>query len=135
LAGRAGRKTDRCDVDKVERRLRKEATMSGTEKITVSSGNLFEDLGIPNAVENKAKLRLALVINRVLEEQGLLQKDAAKLLGCKQSEISALANYKLRGLSVIRLLEFLTALDRDVEIAIRKTQGHGHIRVQELEPA
>jgi len=71
----------------------------------------------------------------VLEEQGLLQRDAAKLFGCTQPEISVLANYKLRGFSVIRLMEFLTVLDRDVEIGIRKIQRHGHIKVQELEPA
>jgi predicted XRE-type DNA-binding protein len=33
---------------------------------------------------------------------------------------SALANYKLDGFSVERLMTFLTALDQDVEIVIRK---------------
>jgi predicted XRE-type DNA-binding protein len=109
--------------------------MSGTEGIIRSTGNVFEDLGLPNAVENKTKVRLALAINHVLEEQGLLQVDAARLLGCTQPEVSALANYKLRGFSVIRLMEFLTALDRDIEIGIRKIQRHGHIKVRELESA
>jgi predicted XRE-type DNA-binding protein len=34
--------------------------------------------------------------------------------------VSALANYKLDGFSVERLMTFLTALDQDVEIVIRK---------------
>jgi len=34
--------------------------------------------------------------------------------------MSALARYKLEGLSAERLMTFLTALDRDVEITIRK---------------
>jgi hypothetical protein len=33
--------------------------------------------------------------------------------------ISALANYRLEGFSVERLMHLLTALDRDVEIVIR----------------
>jgi hypothetical protein len=36
---------------------------------------------------------------------------------------------------VIRLMEFLTALDRDIEIGIWKIQRHGHIKVRELESA
>ena len=34
--------------------------------------------------------------------------------------MSALAHYKLEGFSVERLMSFLAALDRDVEIVIRK---------------
>jgi len=41
-------------------------------------------------------------------------------LGVAQSKVSLLANYKLDGFSVERLMQFLTALDRDVEIRIRK---------------
>jgi len=33
--------------------------------------------------------------------------------------VSALANYKLDGFSVERLMGFLTALDQDVEIGVR----------------
>ena len=40
-------------------------------------------------------------------------------LGINQPKVSALANYKLDGFSVERLITFLTALDRDVEIAIK----------------
>jgi len=37
-----------------------------------------------------------------------------------QPKISALRNYRLAGFSVERLMNFLTALDRDVKIVIRK---------------
>jgi len=37
-----------------------------------------------------------------------------------QPKVSALANYKLDGFSVERLMTFLTTLDLDVEIIIRK---------------
>ena len=40
-------------------------------------------------------------------------------MGINQPKISALANYRLEGFSVERLMHFLNALGRDVEIVIR----------------
>ena len=88
--------------------------------ITRGSTNIFEDLGYPDATERQAKLRLAYALNHVLEERKLSQADAAKVLGVTQPKVSALRNYKLAGFSVERLMNLLTALDRDVEIVIRK---------------
>jgi len=45
--------------------------------------------------------------------------EAARHLGINQPKVSALANYRLEGLSVERLMHFLNALGRDVEIVIR----------------
>jgi predicted XRE-type DNA-binding protein len=88
--------------------------------ITPSSGNVFADLGLPDAGERKTKLRLAFEINQIIEEQGLSQIIAAHRLKINQPKISALANYRLEGFSVERLMNFLTALDRDVHIAVRR---------------
>lgn len=105
------------------------------DTITPSSGNVFADLGLSDAVEKKAKAKLTVALNKALAERSLRQVDAAQLLGCTQAEVSALANYKLAGFSMARLLEFLTDLDRDVEISIRKTDHHGNIVIRELEAA
>jgi len=97
---------------------------------TASSGNVFEDLGLPEASEKKTKVQLAMAINAELAARGIRnQAEAASLLGTEQPKISLLANYKLAGFSVAKLMEFLTALDRDVEIVIRPSQGHGRISV------
>jgi predicted XRE-type DNA-binding protein len=88
--------------------------------ITRGSTNVFEDLGYPDAVERQANLRLAYALNQVLEDRQLSQADAAKVLGVSQPKISALRHYKLAGFSVERLMNLLTALDRDIEIVIRK---------------
>jgi len=40
-----------------------------------------------------------------------------------QPKVSALSNYQLEGFSVERLMNFLTALDRDVDIVIRRRPG------------
>ena len=90
------------------------------EQIVRGSGNVFADLGYPDADERQTKLRLALALNTILDQRKLNQADAATRLGVNQPKVSALRNYKLEGFSVERLMTLLTALDRDVEIVIRK---------------
>jgi predicted XRE-type DNA-binding protein len=84
-----------------------------------SSGNVFADLDLPNAEERQTKVRLALAINQIIAGQRLSQAAAARSLEVNQPKISALQNYQLAGFSVERLMNFITALDRDVEILIR----------------
>src|SRR5881398_3133470 len=92
------------------------------ESATITRGtkNVFEDLGYPDAAERQAKLRLAYALNQVLEQRELSQSDAAKVLGVTQPKISALRHYKLAGFSVERLMNLLTAVDKDIEIVIRR---------------
>jgi predicted XRE-type DNA-binding protein len=88
--------------------------------ITRGTGNALADLGFADAEERQTKLRLAYAINGVIERQRVTQAAAAQKLGINQPKVSALANYKLDGFSVERLMTFLTALDQDVEIVIKK---------------
>src|SRR5271156_3294223 len=90
------------------------------EGVVRGTGNVFADLGYVDAEERQTKLRLAYAINGVIAKESLTQAAAAKKLGINQPKISALANYKLDGFSVERLMTFLTALDQDVEIVIKK---------------
>jgi len=90
------------------------------ESIVRSSGNVFADLGLRDAGEKQTKVRLALAIQQIIQARRLSQTAAARLLDINQPKISALVNYHLDGFSVERLLHFLNALDRDVEIVIRK---------------
>ena len=68
----------------------------------------------------KSKQECAVAINQITEARHLSQTAAARLLDINQPKISALVNYRLEGFSVERLMHFLNALDRDVEIVIRK---------------
>ncbi len=90
------------------------------DRITRGSTNVFADLGYIDAQERQTKLRLAHAINQVIERRRLTQVATANLLGINQPKVSALLRYKLDGFSVERLMKFLTALDRDVEIVIKK---------------
>ena len=100
----------------MEKRTRK----SRAADIVRGSGNVFADLGYPDAEERQTKLRLALALNTIVAERQLTQTQAATALGLNQPKVSALRNYKLDGFSVERLMVLLTALDRDVDIIVRK---------------
>jgi predicted XRE-type DNA-binding protein len=91
-----------------------------SESIVRSSGNVFADLGLRDADEKQTKVRLAIAIQQIIQAPRLSQTAAARLLDINQPKISALVNYHLDGFSIERLLHFLNALDRDVEIVIRK---------------
>lgn len=80
-------------------------------RITRGTGNVFADLGYADADERQTKLRLAHAINGVIARRWLTQADAAEKLHVSQLKVSALANFKLDGFSVERLMTFLTALD------------------------
>lgn len=98
---------------------RRDKTTKDDETITRGTGNVFADLGYADADERQTKLRLAHAINGVIARRRLTQAAAAAKLSVNQPKVSALANYKLDGFSVERLMTFLTALDQDVEITIK----------------
>ena len=89
-------------------------------EITHGSGNVFADLELPDANERKARARLAFQITEIIRRRRLTQIRAAELLGVSQPKVSALMNAKLDGFSIERLIGFLNALDRDVEIVVTK---------------
>jgi predicted XRE-type DNA-binding protein len=114
------------------------ARKNEAEEIIHGTTNVFADLGYKDAEERQTKLRLAYAINRILAQRKLNQSAAAGILGVNQPKISALLRYKLEGFSVERLMIFLTALDRDVEISIRqkpRSRPTGRISVVAPRPA
>ena len=106
--------------------------MSEKTDYTVGSGNVFKDLGFDRPEEELAKSNLAIQINKIIEQKGWTQKKAAGVLGIDQPKVSALKNGRLGGFSIERLLSFLRALDRDIDIIVRpKTEDVAHIQVAE----
>src|SRR5438046_2062024 len=97
----------------------------------VSSGNVFADLGLDAPEEALAKAELTAKISEIIEAKGLTQSAAAKVLGIDQPKVSALLRGKLTGFSTERLIKFLNALGRDVEIVVkpRPRRGPGHLHV------
>ena len=99
-------------------------------EITRGTGNVFADLGLPDAADRQTKTRLAMQVNALLKERRIKQTDAAAILRVPQSKVSALANYRLDHFSVEKLMSFLNLLDCDVEIVIRpRRDAIGHTSV------
>jgi len=97
--------------------------------VVASSGNVFADLGLPAAEEKKTKVQLAVALNQIIQKRRLSQAASAHTLGVNQPKISALMNYQLDGFSVERLMNFLNALGRDVDIVIRKPRSRKTARI------
>jgi predicted XRE-type DNA-binding protein len=85
----------------------------------VGSGNVFADIGLPNAEEHLIKAQLVYKISRIMKDRRLTQVAAAKIFGVKQPDVSKMLRGDFRQFSVERLLNFLVALGHDVEIVVR----------------
>jgi predicted XRE-type DNA-binding protein len=86
---------------------------------TKGSGNIFADLGLPNAEEHQLKAALLVQIKRLIVDRQLTQTEAAKLMKMKQPDLSKLLRGHFKLASVEKLMLMLTALDQDVEITIK----------------
>ena len=93
------------------------------------SDNVLTDLGFPDAEELTAKTILAKKINDILEDRRSTQAQAAALLGMPQPKVSAIRNYRLRGISLERLMLALTALGQHVEISVRPSNRKTPARI------
>jgi predicted XRE-type DNA-binding protein len=101
-------------------------------KVTKGSGNVFADLDLPNADERLAKAELALRISELIAHRALTQRRAAQLMGIDQPKVSHILHGRLADFSTERLIGFVRALGRDVDIVIRarpQRRGRGRLRV------
>lgn len=85
----------------------------------VSSGNVFADLGFPDAEELLIKSGLAMEITLAMRRLGLTQQQAAKKMGISQAKVSGLMRADFTNLSETKLMECLNKLGYDIEIKLR----------------
>ena len=100
-----------------------------------SSGNVFADLGLPDADAHLVKAELVSRIDDILRRRGITQTEAARLLGLSQPDVSRLLRGDFREYSLERLFRLLTALGRDVDIVIRqpRSSSGGKLRIAAAE--
>jgi predicted XRE-type DNA-binding protein len=89
----------------------------------LGTGNVFADIGLPNAEEHLIKAQLVYKIDTLMEARGLKQKEAATLFGIRQPDVSKMLRGDFRQFSVERLMCFLVALGQDVEIVVKPHRG------------
>ncbi|MCK1641467.1 XRE family transcriptional regulator [Bradyrhizobium sp. 157] len=89
------------------------------------SGNIFADLGLPNAEEHQLKAALVVQLKRLMAEREITQTEAARLVEMKQPDLSKLLRGQFKLVSVEKLMRMLTAFDQDVEITVKPHRKRG----------
>ena len=92
---------------------------------TMSSGNVFADLGFDNAEEELLKAKLARELRGIIKRRRLTQEQAAALMEMKQPDVSAIVTGRTGKFSLDRLVRCLGKLDYQVEVRVRRRPSVG----------
>ena len=95
-----------------------------------SSGNMFADLGLPDADKLQIKSGLVGEISNAIRKLELTQEQAARRMGIVQPKVSGMLRGDFSGLSERKLMDCLNRLGYDIEIHVKPT-GHpvGHLKL------
>ncbi|MBI1389362.1 MAG: XRE family transcriptional regulator [bacterium] len=93
------------------------------EKIELvrGSGNIFKDLGLPDADVRQTKVLLASKIIKILDERELSTRQAESLTGVSHSEFSRLRKPDLKRFTIDRLITILNKLGQKVDVSFTIT--------------
>jgi predicted XRE-type DNA-binding protein len=105
----------------------KKSVISGVE-VWESSGNVFADLGLPDAEKLKIKSGLVIEIRKAMRRLGLTQQEAARRMGITQPKISDMMRGDFSNISERKLMDCLNRLGYDIEIKVKPTvEPVGHL--------
>lgn len=90
--------------------------MSGKD-YTISSDNIFADLGFPNAEELLMQADLACTIIKEISRRGLTRRQAASLLGISRADATKLLEARLSRFSLESLQQMSAKLGMDVAVS------------------
>ena len=87
-------------------------------RVTKSSGNVFADLGLPDAEDLLHKSDLVIGMKKIMENRKLTQTRVAEITGVDQPTLSKLFRGNFSNITVDRLLTMLTKLGHKVTINV-----------------
>jgi predicted XRE-type DNA-binding protein len=97
-------------------------------EVEISSGNVFADLGLPNADKLKIKSGLVIEITRAVRKLRLNQEEAARRMGITQPKVSGMLRGDFTNLSERKLMDCLNRLGYDIEIKVKPAAApRGHL--------
>jgi predicted XRE-type DNA-binding protein len=85
------------------------------------TGNVFRDLGIPDAENEAVKSGLAAEIIKAMREQKLTHEAAARKAGVQRADISRICNVDLDRFTIDRLARIARSLDPQVHLVVART--------------
>jgi predicted XRE-type DNA-binding protein len=83
------------------------------------SGNVFRDLGEPDADAEQLKSILAAQIIAVLDERDLTTRQAQEITGTAAADFSRIRRARLGRFTIDRLMAILARLDQTIEVTVR----------------
>jgi predicted XRE-type DNA-binding protein len=92
--------------------------MSDDLTVGTVEGDILERLAIPDAADERARVDLASAVTMEIRRRGITQREAARILGIAQPDVSAIMNARVDGFSQERIGRMLNALDLDVRIQV-----------------
>lgn len=101
---------------------------------TISSGNVFADAGLPDADTHLVKAGLVSQIDAIIRERGMSQREAARVLGVAQPDLSNILRGRFRGHSVERLMRMLTVFGCEVNIVVVQNDQERTARIPVAAP-
>ena len=105
----------------------KKRLINGIE-VQSSSGNVFADLGLPNADKLKIKSGLVIEITQAVRKLDLTQEEAARRMGITQPKVSGMMRGDFSNLSERKLMDCLNRLGYDIEIKVKPAaEPVGHL--------
>lgn len=97
-------------------------------EIEKSSGNVFADLGLPDADRLKIKSGLVIEITKAVRNLGLSQEEAGRRMGLSQPKVSGLLRGDFSNVSERKLMNCLNRLGFDIEIKVKPaSEPVGHL--------
>ena len=93
--------------------------------VVLGNGNVFRDLGEPDADKQQLRAILAAEIIGVLDQRELSTRAAGKLTGIAHSEFVRIRKPDLKRFTSDRLIEILNKLGQQVEVAVSVTPKDG----------
>jgi predicted XRE-type DNA-binding protein len=89
-----------------------------TNHVTPAGGNIFEDLNIPDAENEKLRLSLLAAIREWVSSSGLTQTEAAAAMGVKQPTLNDAIKGRYHKFTIDRLVRMLSSVGKRVNITI-----------------
>jgi predicted XRE-type DNA-binding protein len=93
--------------------------MTDENDIIRGSGNVFRDLGHPDADREQLRALLATRIIGVLDERKLTVRAAGELTGVAAADFSRIRKANLGRFTIDRLMTMLSGLGQEIEITVR----------------
>ena len=93
-------------------------------ELVEGSGNVFRDLGDPDADLKQAKAVLAARIIAVLDNRGISVRKAGALTRFAAADYSRIRNADLGRFTLDRLMKMLAALDSEIRITLKVDGSH-----------